>query len=195
MKPSHARIWSRATALGFLWTFYTLSCVYFEKPRLDDSGNPRPVEPGEQHAQPPAASACGDPTGSGPKLAFGWPANGKVTSEFGLRQGKAHRGIDIAGYPGKAVRAAAGGTVVFSGEKGEYGRVVILRHAGNYETVYAHNMDTFVLEGAQVQKGQPIADMGSTGNSTGPHLHFEVRVEDLALDPLVCLPTRSTTRR
>ena len=85
--------------------------------------------------------------------------------------------------------------MVFSGEKGEYGRVVILRHAGNYETVYAHNMDTFVLEGAQVQKGQPIADMGSTGNSTGPHLHFEVRVEDLALDPLVCLPTRSTTRR
>ncbi len=85
--------------------------------------------------------------------------------------------------------------MVFSGEKGEYGRVVILRHAGNYETVYAHNMDTFVLEGADVEKGQPIADMGSTGNSTGPHLHFEVRVRDQALDPLACLPIRTTTRR
>ncbi len=174
--------------------FYTLSCVQVQKPRPDDSRNP-PPEPGEQHAQPPAAPTCGDPSGPGTKISFRWPANGKVTSGFGVRGGKAHRGIDIAGYPGKAVRAAAGGTVVFSGEKGEYGRVVILRHAGSYETVYAHNMDTFVLEGAQVQKGQPIADMGSTGNSTGPHLHFEVRVEDLALDPLACLPIRSTTRR
>ncbi len=195
MKPSPARSRSRAAALGCLWTFYTLSCVQIEKPRLDDPRNPPPAEPGQQHAQPPAASPCGDPPGSGPKLAFAWPANGEVTSGFGLRRGKAHRGIDIAGYPGKTVRAAAGGTVVFSGEKGEYGRVVILRHAGSYETVYAHNMDTFVLEGVQVQKGQPIADMGSTGNSTGPHLHFEVRVKDRALDPLACLPARSTTRR
>ncbi|MEE8476450.1 MAG: M23 family metallopeptidase [Myxococcota bacterium] len=180
-------------SLGVLSMSLTLACVHEGNPRPDDARVPPPLETGKPPAQ--ATPACGDSTDSGSKLAFDWPANGKVTSGFGMRRGKAHRGIDIAGYRGKTVRAAAAGTVIFSGQKGDYGRVVILKHAGSYKTVYAHNMDTFVLEGAEVEPGQPIADMGATGNSTGPHLHFEVRIEDRALDPLACLPIRTPTRR
>jgi len=92
------------------------------------------------------------------------------------------------------VRAAAPGIVVFSDYKRGYGRVIVLRHAGGYETVYAHNQDNLVMRGSRVERGEVIADMGSTGESSGPHLHFEVRVGARPVDPLACLPVRKTGR-
>jgi murein DD-endopeptidase MepM/ murein hydrolase activator NlpD len=144
-------------------------------------------------AADPAPATCGG--ADEPPVVLRWPARGSVTSGFGSRNGRQHDGIDISGYHGAIVRAAADGTVVFSGRKRTYGRVVILEHGGGLETVYAHNTDNFVVAGSRVRQGQGIADMGSTGRSTGPHLHFEVRLANRPVDPLACLPERSTTRR
>jgi murein DD-endopeptidase MepM/ murein hydrolase activator NlpD len=184
----------RNAALGLIGTCIALACAHAEETLRDDSRVPVPVERGETPAAPASLSSCGEPTGAEPAVVFRWPAKGPVTSGFGGRGGKSHRGIDISGRYGTAVRAAAAGTVLFSERKRGYGRVVILKHAGGYETVYAHNQDNFVLEGARVRQGQVIADMGSTGKSTGPHLHFEVRVDDRAVDPLACLPILTTRR-
>lgn len=140
---------------------------------------------------PPPASRCGAPAAA---PALDWPAGGEVSSGFGRRGGRHHRGIDISGHYGRGVRAAAAGEVIFSGSKRGYGRVVILRHAGGLVTVYAHNQDNFARRGARVERGQLIADMGSSGHASGPHLHFEVRIGERALDPLACLPVRTTRR-
>jgi len=184
----------RNAVVGLIGMCMALACAHAGETLRDDSPEPAPVERAEPPAAPASPSSCGEPTGAEPAVAFRWPAKGHVTSGFGGRGGKPHRGIDISGRYGTAVRAAAAGTVLFSERKRGYGRMVILQHAGGYETVYAHNQDNFVLEGARVRQGQLIADMGSTGRSTGPHLHFEVRVEDRAVDPLACLPVRTTRR-
>lgn len=139
-------------------------------------------------AAPPPASRCGAPDAA-PSLE--WPARGAVSSPFGRRGGRPHRGVDISGHYGRGVRAAAAGEVIFSGSKPGYGRVVILRHAGGLVTVYAHNQDNFAREGTRVERGELIADMGSSGHASGPHLHFEVRIGARAVDPLACLPVRS----
>lgn len=114
-----------------------------------------------------------------------WPLKaGIVSSEYGRRWGKRHKGIDIAADEGVAVTAAAPGKVLFSGEsKGGYGNVVILRHDQTTTSLYAHNRQLLVKEGEQVSAGQTIALMGSTGRSTGPHVHFEIRVRENAVDP------------
>ena len=138
-------------------------------------------------AAPPASPRCGTPAAA-PRLE--WPTRGAVSSAFGRRGGRPHRGIDISGHYGRGVRAAAAGEVIFSGTKPGYGRVVMLRHAGGLVTVYAHNQDNFARRGARVERGQLIADMGSSGHASGPHLHFEVRIGNRAVDPLDCLPAR-----
>jgi murein DD-endopeptidase MepM/ murein hydrolase activator NlpD len=195
MATIDSRSCNRNAALGLIGMCIGLACVHAEEMLRDDSRTPVPVGRGEPPAAPASLSSCGEATGAEAPVSFRWPAKGPVTSGFGGRGGKPHRGIDISGRYGTAVRAAAAGTVLFSERKRGYGRVVILKHAGGYETVYAHNQDNFVLEGARVRQGQVIADMGSTGKSTGPHLHFEVRVDDRAVDPLACLPNRTTQRR
>jgi murein DD-endopeptidase MepM/ murein hydrolase activator NlpD len=111
-----------------------------------------------------------------------------------MRRGHPHEGIDISSRGGFAVRAAAAGTVAFSDRKPGYGRVIILTHPGGYKTVYAHNQDNLVAPGARVAQGALIADMGRTGEASGPHLHFEVRKGDRPLDPLACLPDRAKGR-
>ena len=184
----------RNAALSLIGMCVALACAHAEETLRDDARNAVPIERGEPFAAPASLSSCAEPAGAEPAVALRWPAKGPVTSGFGGRGGQSHRGIDISGRYGTAVRAAAAGTVVFSERKRGYGRVVILKHADGSETVYAHNQDNFVLEGADVRQGQVIADMGSTGNSTGPHLHFEVRVDDRAVDPLACLPVRTTRR-
>ncbi len=184
----------RVAALIPIGMCIALACAHTEETLRDDSRNPVPIERGEPLAAPASLSSCGEPGGTGSAVAFRWPAKGPVTSGFGGRGGKSHRGIDISGRYGTAVRAAAAGTVVFSERKRGYGRVVILNHAGDYETVYAHNQDNFVLEGAHVRQGQVIADMGSTGKVSAPHLHFEIRIGDRPVDPLECLPVRTKTR-
>ncbi len=137
---------------------------------------------------PPPASACDAHHEAG--LVFAWPVQGKLTSRYGRRGRRRHHdGIDIAAHPRTLVRAAEAGRVIHSGRGlGAYGNVVIVRHPGRWATVYAHNHRNLVRKGASVQKGQVIAEVGRTGNATGPHLHFEVRRGDEPRDPLLCLP-------
>jgi murein DD-endopeptidase MepM/ murein hydrolase activator NlpD len=115
---------------------------------------------------------------------FIWPVNGVLTSGFGWRWGRMHEGIDIACPSGTPVAAAAGGTVIYAGWMSGYGNLVVIDHGGGIATAYGHNTSVAVGVGQGVGQGQVIAYSGSTGHSTGPHLHFEVRVNGQAVDPL-----------
>ena len=116
---------------------------------------------------------------------FTWPLwSGKVTSGFGMRHGTMHDGVDIAAPAGTAVHAADAGVVVFAGKLNGYGNTVIIRHSDSYVTVYGHNSRMLVSEGAAVTRGQSIAEVGTSGRTTGPNLHFEVRYENRAYNPL-----------
>ena len=120
-----------------------------------------------------------------------WPVpHGTVTSSFGPRRGSFHDGIDIAAPVGAAVRAAAKGDVAYSGSLPGYGNVIILRHGTGYATVYAHNDQNLVEEGQRVNQGQLIATVGRSGRTSGANLHFEVRKDNVAHDPLQFLPAR-----
>jgi murein DD-endopeptidase MepM/ murein hydrolase activator NlpD len=121
-------------------------------------------------------------------LRFAWPLHGEVTSGFGVRGGRVHEGIDVAARPGTTIRAAESGRVAFAGSLGAYGKTVVVRHEGAYATVYAHNRRNRVRKGASVVKGAVLAELGATGNATGPHLHFEIRLGERAEDPLLYLP-------
>ena len=128
--------------------------------------------------------------------AFIWPVEGQLTSNFGPRNGSFHDGIDIAAPLGTPVMAAADGKVIFSDVLRGYGNVVIIRHDKGYLTVYAHHRVNRIKEGQTVRQGDVIAEVGQTGRATGASLHFEVRKDNLARDPLQYLPqARSTVRR
>jgi len=116
-----------------------------------------------------------------------WPLVGAITSPFGLRDGRPHEGIDIAAEEGTPIRAAAPGVVVFAGPRGAYGLAVIVDHGGGVRTLYAHCSRLLVAEGASVGPENIIALAGSTGRSTGPHLHMEVLKNGIPLDPVTCL--------
>ena len=122
------------------------------------------------------------------KLRFAWPLRGRLTSRFGSRSGRPHDGLDLAARRGSRIVAAEAGRVIHSGRLGDYGKTVIVKHAGNYRSVYAHASKTLVRKGAFVEKGQPIALVGTTGRSTGPHLHFEIRRRQTPRDPMLYLP-------
>jgi murein DD-endopeptidase MepM/ murein hydrolase activator NlpD len=125
----------------------------------------------------------GTPSASG----FIWPVNGPVVSGFGMRWGRMHEGIDITASTGTSIWAAAAGTVIWSGWRGGYGNCVVVDHGNGLATLYAHGSALLVSVGQQVSQGETIALVGSTGNSSGPHLHFEVRVNGVAVDPLLYL--------
>ena len=111
-----------------------------------------------------------------PALASAWPATGTLTSRFGRRWGRMHKGIDIAGPVGTPIDAAADGTVIAAGwNAGGYGNLVEIRHSDGTTTRYGHNSRLSVSVGQIVRQGQQVAEMGSTGHSTGSHLHFEIR--------------------
>lgn len=114
------------------------------------------------------------------------PVSGVLSSRFGARSGirsSAHTGLDIATASGTPVKAAASGTVTFSGWKGSYGNMLVISHGNGVQTYYAHCSALYVSAGATVTQGQTIAAVGSTGNSTGPHLHLEIRVNGVAYNP------------
>lgn len=117
-------------------------------------------------------------------LALAWPTPGVLISGFGVRSGEEHDGVDLAAPEGTDVVAAAAGTVLFAGQQRGYGNIVLLAHEGDLVTVYAHNEQNLVRKGEHVQRGERIARVGRTGNATGPHLHFEVRVGARPHDPL-----------
>jgi peptidoglycan hydrolase FlgJ len=129
-----------------------------------------------------ATESDGEPTLSA-------PTSGRVTSKFGWRRdpltgaAKFHKGVDLAMAYGTEVKAAAAGRVVFAGERGGYGNMVIVEHAGGQQTRYAHLSAGNVRAGETVDAGQVIGRVGSTGRSTGPHLHFEVLDHGQAIDP------------
>jgi len=131
-------------------------------------------------ASAPAAKV----SGSG----MAWPANGSVTSGFGYRWGSLHAGIDIANGIGTPIRAAKAGTIILAGWNGGYGNAIVIDHGGGLSTLYGHMTRLRVSEGQRVDQGDLIGDMGSTGNSTGSHLHFETRVGGGAQDPTRFLP-------
>ena len=118
------------------------------------------------------------------------PAECKVISEYGLRNGKPHKGIDLGAKPGTPVYAVLDGTVVYSGVQGAYGNVVVIEHPDFVMTVYAHNEKNLVSVNDVVKQGQHIANVGSTGNAQGSHLHFEYRLKGKALNPRKVLPLK-----
>lgn len=124
-----------------------------------------------------------------------WPTSGEISSYYGWRKspfgGRSesfHDGIDIANDSGTKVCAAADGQVVFAGWQPVYGRTILIEHGHGFTTKYAHNSALLVEEGDRVKKGQVIARMGTSGRSTGPHLHFSIMKWDQTLDPLIYLP-------
>jgi murein DD-endopeptidase MepM/ murein hydrolase activator NlpD len=120
---------------------------------------------------------------------FAWPVRrGQVTSGFGPRAGSHHDGVDIAAPRGLPIVAAAAGEVLYAGRLRGYGNVVIVDHGGGYASVYAHNARNLVRAGAHVEHGEAIATVGQSGQATGPHLHFEIRKDNVARDPLRYLP-------
>ncbi len=120
---------------------------------------------------------------------FIWPARGVFTSGFGMRRHpifgirRMHTGQDIAASYGAPVEAASDGRVIYTGWFGGYGKIVVIDHGGGISTLYAHLSTTLTTEGAFVRQGQVIGRVGSTGYSTGPHVHFEVRVDGVPIDP------------
>jgi murein DD-endopeptidase MepM/ murein hydrolase activator NlpD len=116
------------------------------------------------------------------------PCNGVITSNFGWRalsrhHARMHLGVDIAAPSGSPVVAPADGRVAFAGHKGGYGLAVIIDHGGELTTLYGHNSKLFVKEGDVVKRGQEISLVGSTGHSTGPHVHYEVRIDGNPINP------------
>jgi lipoprotein NlpD len=145
------------------------------EPRVISGVPPAPVKP----PAPRLAQAR--------EVVLRWPVQGVLYSRFGMRQGQRHDGIDIAAPEGTAVGAAADGTVVYAGSQAGYGELVIVRHAEALLTVYAHASAILVRQGEQVAAGQPIARVGRSGRTTGPHLHFEVRQGTRPANPLLFL--------
>ena len=131
-------------------------------------------------AQGGPVAAVGAPSSAG----FVWPANGPLTSGFGWRWGRMHEGIDVGVGYGTPLAAAAAGTVIVAGWSGGYGNLVVIDHGNGISTAYGHQSRIAVSSGQQVAQGSIIGYVGSTGHSTGPHLHFEVRVNGSPKNPL-----------
>ncbi|MFP5298197.1 MAG: murein hydrolase activator EnvC family protein [Actinomycetota bacterium] len=119
---------------------------------------------------------------------FIWPLNGPVTSYYGPRWGRMHTGIDIDGYTGQPIVSAKEGVVVLARYYSGYGNAVIVDHGGGYATLYAHMTEIGVSEGESIDQGEMVGTVGATGNVTGDHLHFEVRVNGEPVDPMPYLP-------
>jgi len=113
-----------------------------------------------------------------------WPVNAPITSPFGWRWGRMHEGIDLGAAYGSPIAAAAAGVVIYAGWEGGYGNLVVIDHGGGLATAYGHQSRIAVSVGQSVSQGETIGYVGSTGHSTGPHLHFEVRVNGNPVDPL-----------
>lgn len=151
------------------------------------------VPGGEKPWVAPYVSAYSGPVAQGSQKGtgrFGWPAAGRLTSRFGqIVRGRAHSGIDIGAPPGAPVSASDSGTVVFAGwDRTGYGNLVIINHGNGYITYYAHLSKILVKRGATVAQGQRVGTIGCTGTCTGPHLHFEVRQNNVPRNPLGFLP-------
>jgi murein DD-endopeptidase MepM/ murein hydrolase activator NlpD len=143
----------------------------------------------ELAAQRKAAGITGGVENEGGPGSFSWPVTGTITSPFGWRSNpfggspEFHQGLDIAAPTGTTVTAAAGGTIIMAQWYGGYGNYILIDHGGGYSTGYGHLSAIYVSSGQTVTRGQAIGAVGSTGQSTGPHLHFEIRINGKPIDP------------
>jgi LysM repeat protein len=147
-------------------------------------------EAGIDRPDPGPATETRRPGSSGKRAAMGlvWPLGGRITAGFGGRGKRSHHeGIDIDGYLGQEVRAAAAGEVIRAGTDGKYGKVVVIDHGDGLTTLYAHASRLLVRAGDRVEKHDPIAEVGRSGNARGTHLHFEMRRNGQPVDPLPLL--------
>ncbi len=157
---------------------------------LNNLQHPDKLHEGQELRLPPAAkrlntrkvAIVASRQTAGPE--FDWPYRGTITSGYGERSGGFHHGLDIAGDLGDPIRAATGGRVMIIDSNRPYGRFLEINHDNGYQTLYGHASKILVDEGAEVQAGEKIAEIGNTGNSTGPHLHFEIRLNGEAINPL-----------
>lgn len=160
---------------------------------------PLPGGPLPPAAMPMPSTDLGPEIDGSPRLVM--PVIGRASSGYGMRNDPIkhtsilHPGFDLAAPTGTAVGAAAGGKVTHAGPAGTYGNLVTVRHENGYETRYAHLSAVTVKTGDTVQPGQQIGAVGSTGYSTGPHLHFEVRHEGKSIDPAPLLPLNRSEAR
>lgn len=163
--------------------------------RFNDLANPDQVFPGDRLIIPPAGGddvvAVMGLQGLLQREILSWPVEGGgiISSLFGPRQDRIHKGLDIAAPIGTPILAAADGRVTYADWAGTYGMLVVIDHGNGLITRYAHASKIRVRAGERVSRGQHIADVGSTGRSTGPHLHFEVEQNGEVIDPLTMLPT------
>jgi len=127
---------------------------------------------------------------------FIWPVENVVeaSSVLGFRYGKFHPGLDLPAIGGSPILAAMEGVVTLTGYEDGYGKLIVIEHRNNFTTKYAHNSINFVKKGDFVKKGQIIGLVGSTGNSTGNHVHFEIRCKEIPLDPIDFLPQKDDLR-
>ncbi|MBD5655890.1 MAG: peptidoglycan DD-metalloendopeptidase family protein, partial [Candidatus Eremiobacteraeota bacterium] len=137
-----------------------------------------------------AGQALPPQTSPGAPGSFGWPVSGPITSPFGMRSNpmggggfEMHPGIDIGAPMGATITATAGGRIIFAGSYGGYGNAIIIDHGGQASSLYGHCSQIFVSTGQEVQRGQAIGAVGMTGRATGPHLHFEIRINGKPVDP------------
>lgn len=153
---------------------------------------PTPLDPEALRETPAPASMLGEtPERELPAetAVWIWPVDGTLGSRFGAeRRHHLHAGVDILTAAGTQVRAARAGRVVFSGSRGQYGRLVILDHEDGYSSYYSHNRENLVSEGDWVEQGETVAECGQSGNATAPHVHFEIHRSGEPIDPLSCLP-------
>ena len=157
-------------------------------PTATPTANSTPTSTATRRATPsPPPTPAPTPTHAA-EAALAWPLKGVLYGRYGVRAGRRHDGIDIAAPEGTPVGAAAAGTVIYAGEQTGYGSIVIVKHEGGLVTLYAHASRLLVGEGARVRRGEPIARVGQTGRTTGPHLHFEVRDGTRPRNPLLFLP-------
>jgi murein DD-endopeptidase MepM/ murein hydrolase activator NlpD len=159
-----------------------LSKVRVDRKELEDHLNGLQAEQSKIRARLANSSGAGPvKRGSGGLL---WPANGPISSGFGMRWGRLHAGVDIPLTNGTPLRAADSGRVAIAGWTGGYGNYTCIQHNGSLSTCYGHQSSIGVSVGSSVSQGQVIGRSGNTGNSTGPHLHFEVRINGSPVDPM-----------
>jgi murein DD-endopeptidase MepM/ murein hydrolase activator NlpD len=156
-----------------------------EKPKKEQGTNPA-----NNKGQTTLASAQATQSKNKKNERFQWPVTGQITSGYGWRNGQMHTGIDIWNEQreNSLIRAAKAGTVIRAGYAGGYGNLVVVDHGDGWSTYYAHLSRITVNKGSRVEQGGGLGYMGTTGNSTGVHLHFEVRKNDQPMNPLNVLP-------
>ncbi|MDP9101435.1 MAG: M23 family metallopeptidase, partial [Actinomycetota bacterium] len=158
---------------------------------LDDAGTARPLDLLDRQSLDVAAAAATSRVARASRTRhapvapqYVRPGVGYFSSGFGMRWGRLHEGIDLAGPYGSDIRALTDGVVIMAGQESGYGNVIKLAHPEGIETVYGHLSAIKVSPGQRVTAGQVIGLEGNTGHSTGPHLHFEIRIGGVAIDPV-----------